>query len=688
MLLPLLLSLVGPWPLPASALQEVDPGAWNSPRVLALVEGGREARRGLSGEDGLASYQALTEGHIYFYVDPEEGERTLIRVDQVAVELFWEAPDLVRQRIVGERSETRLPVRDFRYYLDRLTLVQYGFGDEIQVGHGLDVADVPHPLAPLPGGDPALGPYDFRLADSLTLTLPGAPEPIRVYEIEVRPRDPSQPGMVGTFHLSRGDAQLVRMDFTFTPSSYVDRRNDRVSVELDYGLWDGRYWLPNRQVLEVRREIPELDLGVGTVIRAVLRVGDYRFDVPLPPELIHAPPVTTVAPGARAAYAFREGLFDAMERDGVASVATRADLRELQAEAARLLRNQVPSGLSPVRFHLPSLSSLAAYDRTRGLDLGLGATVRPRGTVQLRGSAGWAFAPSRPRAELALEGLTSGPWVVELRARWNGREDLGLAPAIAPFLGSASAIVLGEDYVDPWRVSGGSFRMARQLADGGRVRLGVGVERHASEQREVTTAPLGGERTFRPVPSVDEGVLARGTVGWWGAPGPLPLGARGDLRARGEGLVGEGGFSVRLEGESRLRWSPPGGEREVELRASAGTRLGDPLLQHRRLLGGRETLPGFPFRAFAGDHHVLAGLSAAHDLGSPLIRGRVGAHAGWTGGGAVDPWGIPGTGSVRVGLTAGVGLLFDLLRLEGARGLNGGEWQFLLSVDSRWWDWL
>jgi hypothetical protein len=34
-----------------------------------------------------------------------------------------------RQRIVGERSETRLPVRDFRYYLDRLTLVQYGFGD-------------------------------------------------------------------------------------------------------------------------------------------------------------------------------------------------------------------------------------------------------------------------------------------------------------------------------------------------------------------------------------------------------------------------------------------------------------------------------------------------------------------------------------------------------------------------------
>lgn len=691
MLLPLLLLILGFLP-PQDAAPDTGlhagPGAWNSPRVLELVGEAREARQAVRNEEGLDSYRALTEGHIYFFVDPEEGERALIRVDQVAVELFWEAPDQVRQRIVGERSETRLPVRDFRYYLDRLTLVQYGFGDEIQVGHGMDVADVPHPLAAQPGIDPSQEPYDFRLADSLTLTLPGVPEPLRVYELEVRPRDPSRPGIVGTFHLSRSDAQLVRMNFTFTPSSYVDRRNDRVSVELDYGLWEGRYWLPNRQLLEVRREIPELDLGVGTVIRAVLRVGEYRFDEPIPPELRFGPPITILPAAERVEFEFREGLFDGMARDGVASVATRVDPREIQARAARLLRNQTPSGLSPLRLHLPSISSFAAYDRARGLDLGAGVSFRATEVLHLRGSGGWAFAAALPRAELSLEGIRSGPWVVDVRGRWNGRGDLGVEPAIAPFLGTAGALALGEDYLDPWRISGGALRMERPFADGNRLRLELGVEKHASHRLEVGSAPLSSQRDFRPVLPVDEGILARGSVGWWGPGDRLPLGARGEIRAHGDALVGEDGLSVRLDGKLRMTWHPSRGERELQVEMAAGTRMGDPLLQHRRLLGGRGSIPGFPFRAFAGDHHINGGVIGAVDLGSPLIRGRMGAYGGWIGGGDPEPWGLPGSGNLRVGTTAGVGLLFDLLRLEGARGINGGEWQFLISVDPRWWDWL
>jgi hypothetical protein len=478
------------------------------------------------------------------------------------------------------------------------------------------------------------------------------------------------------------------MNFTFTPASYVDRRNDRVSVELDYGLWDGRYWLPNRQVLEVRREIPELDLRVGTVIRAVLRVGGYRFNEPTPPELLFAPPVTALPPWERQEYEFRDGLFDGMERDGVSSVATRADPRALQAEAARLLRNQAPSGLSPIRFHLPSVSSFAAYDRARGLHLGAGASVRPQGTLQLRGSVGWAFAAARPRAELALEGIASGHWVLAVRGRWNGRGDLGVQPAIAPFLGSAGALVLGEDYLDPWRISGGAFRMDRLLAEGGRLRLELGVEHHASDRLEVETAPLGGTRDFRPVLPIHEGFLARGGASWWGSMDRLPLALRADLHGRGEVLAGEGGASLRMEGETRIAWSPPGADREIQVDLTAGTTMGESLLQHRRLLGGRGTVPGFPFRAFAGDHHLHGSVVGAMDLGSPLVRGRLGGHGGWIGGGDLEPWGLEGSRNVRVGITAGVGLLFDLLRLEGARGLNGGEWQLLLSLDPRWWDWL
>jgi hypothetical protein len=225
-----------PHPLPA---QTTEAEGWNEPRVLELVQRAREARRTLITHGGLESYRALTEGHIYFFVDPEEGERALIRLDQVAVELRWQAPDIVQQHILGNRSETRLPVREFRYYLDRLTLVQYGFGDEIQVGSGMDVAGVPHPFAPLPGGDPNLAPYDFRLADSLAIRLPGEPEPIRMHELEVRPRDPAAPGILGRVLVDRRSGSIVRMQFTFTPASYVDRRTDRIEVELDYGLWEG-----------------------------------------------------------------------------------------------------------------------------------------------------------------------------------------------------------------------------------------------------------------------------------------------------------------------------------------------------------------------------------------------------------------------------------------------------------------
>ena len=48
-------------------------------------------------------------------------------------------------------------------------------------------------------------------------------------------------------------------------------------------------------------------------------------------------------------------------------------------------------------------------------------------------------------------------------------------------------------------------------------------------------------------------------------------------------------------------------------------------------------------------------------------------------------WGAGGTRTVRTSATLGLGLLWDLVRVDGARGLNGGEWQLLISLDPRWW---
>jgi hypothetical protein len=655
---------------------------------MELVRLGRQARRELAVDGELETYEALTEGHVYFYVDPEEGERSLIRVDQIAVELRWEAPDQVRQRIVGERSETRLPVREFRYYLDRLTLVQYGFGDEIQVGSGLDVAGVPHPLAHRADLEPEDGPYDFRISDSLTLTLPGQSEPLRLTEMEVRPRDPDTPGILGTLLLDRATGSIVRMRFGFTPASYVDPRTDRIQVEVDYGLWDGRYWLPNRQEIEVRRELPELDLGVGTVIRAVLQVGDYRFNVVHPPMFRELPPVTWAPQGDREGYEFHEGLLDAVERHGLTGVRTDADLRRLRAQATELLANRPPTGLSPLRFHVPRVSSAVRYSRAEGLVLGAGGSLRPTSTLRLRAHGGYAFGGGFPSGSVALDGVWGDGNGWDVRVGANQVRDLGLRPGSDPLLASLGALLRAEDYQDPFRSSSLRAGLEWTRADEWRVGAGLGLRRDRSLDLAESSSPLFDDRDFRPVRPVAAGEFVTGDLAA-GREVELPAGGRGRIVGRLESLIGgSDGWGTGMEAELDGRWGSPMGNRELEGHVHLRSWAGDPLAQGHRLLGGRGTVPGYAYRSWAGRHLATATLEAATDLRGPLIRMRAGLHAGWAGGGdpeVMESWNTPGSRGIRPAVTLGLGLGWDVIRLQGARGLRNGEWQLLLSVDPRWW---
>ncbi len=687
-LTPVLLAAVLPCAVHPEPLQAQEAGGWNEPRVLELVDRAREARRTLISHGELESYRALTEGHIYFFLDPEEGERALIRLDQVAVELRWQAPDIVQQHLLGERSETRLPVREFRYYLDRLTLVQYGFGDEIQVGSGMDVAGVPHPFAPLYGRDPLLAPYDFRLADSLSIHLPGEPEPIRLYELEVRPRDPSAPGILGRVLVDRRDANIVRMHFTFTPASYVDRRTDRIEVELDYGLWEGRYWLPNLQRIEVRRELPELDIGIGTVIRAVLRTRDYELNVTFPEMVPFLPPVTRAPTEALRSYAFAEGLFDALERDGLADAALDVDPREVRARATELLRNRPPSGLSPLRFHLPQISSGLRFNRAEGLYLGMGGSLTPRGDLRIRAHAGYAFGARTPSAEVRVEGGGDPTLRWTLGASARERADLGLTAGSDPILSSLSALTRGEDYLDPFYRSSAAASVEWMRAPGHSVRFEWGMESHRTLERVVETAPLDGDRTFRSVRPVTDGGFGRLGVSLR-EPLAWPGNGRGSLTAAARLLGGRAGRGVTLSGATQARWGPASGIRELSLSLRGEGWMGDPLPQAHRLLGGRATLPGFPYRSFAGTTALVGSLQGATDLRGPHLRLRGGIHGGWAGrldAGVAEAWGVDETDGVRLGVTLGLGVGWDLVRVEAARGLNGGEWQLLLSVDPGWWD--
>ena len=147
-------------------------GVWNDARALELIDRARVRREAPHADTTLRNYQAEAAGYVYFYLDRREtDERTLVKTDQIALEVYWAAPSLTKQRIIGLRDESKLPNR-MHYHLDHLTVVQDEFGDVIRLGDGDEVRDVTHPAA---GGADSI--YDFRVADSLTITLPGAPAP-------------------------------------------------------------------------------------------------------------------------------------------------------------------------------------------------------------------------------------------------------------------------------------------------------------------------------------------------------------------------------------------------------------------------------------------------------------------------------------------------------------------------------
>jgi hypothetical protein len=670
---------------------------WNEPNVLELVERGRQRRMAPLMDDALRNYRALAEGSIYFYIDPDFADPVLMRADQVAVELYWAPPDLTRQVLLGQRMEKRLPIRDFHYYIDRLTVVQNGFGDEIQVGEGMDVRNVVHPLA-----GAGAHHYDYRLADSLVLRLPGS-DPIRAYEVVVRPRNAELPGFVGSMYLDGASGALVRMTFGFTRASYVDPRNDYVRITLDHGLWQGRYWLPHEQQVVVRRELPELDLGAGTVIRASLRVTDYDFDLDLPAGFFQWPTVTAAPRAEREAYAFERGMYDDLVRDGLAMG---EDVRAIEREARRMLREQVLSGLPRTRPSVPAFSSMFRYNRIEGAFAGSGVRTTA-GDADLLVLGGYAFGAGRPSA--LLQARFDAGVDARVQAMLFHRELRDVAPsAAAPgALNTLAVLAAGRDYLDPFFASGGTLSVQRRLLPGASLRVGAGIEQQVPGTRVVASAPLGG-RALRGVFPFAEGTQAT-LFGELAGAAPAYRGARPSYALRLEGGAFEAGRYGAADATIALAGTGAQLGLSTELRLAGGTLLGAAPLQRHYFLGGPGTLPGHDFRSLIGRRFALAGADATWDVAFPWLGVRAFGAVGTVGGGAatVDTAAsgariratdgadraaaeVAATGA-RVRGTVGMGaaVLHGVLRIDLAHGIGPGGFPTLVfSIDPRLRPWL
>lgn len=680
------LLLLLPAPAPAAAQAA---GEWNDARTADLVERAIDRRSMEVVDTALQTYRADARGFVYFLLDaPELDRQSLVRTDQVALEVYWRSPNEIRQRIVGWREQRELPITRLHYYLDRLTVVQDNYGESIVIADGDNVRDVPHPVAA--GG---LGFYDYRLADSLTLRLPGLEDPVVVHEVQARPKDVTLPGIVGSVFLESASGALVRMAFTFTPAAYVDPRLDYINVTLENGLWGGRFWLPHEQRLEIRREMPELDLPFGTLIRTRMRISDYRFNEPLS-DLLFASrtPVTFAPPAKRESFPFEEPIDAGWRAEGIGQP---ADVAEIRREARELVRVQAISGLSRRRLGFGSASDLFRYNRAEGAAVGFGWGSR-MGSTSARVHGGWAFGPDHPTARVDL-GFGDAD-----RATFSGYVNRAL-DAGGELPASRAANTLGTlffatDWLDPFYASGGSGS-ARIPIGAGEYSLGgtVRVERQRSARLTQTFSLFGAPDDLRPVRPIDDGTHLSAGVSIRRDVGSVTRARWGELRAAMGSLERDDATALRFgraEVEAGATWSASRRRAAVDLLATGGMLFGEAPRQELFLHGGRGLLPGYDFRAFGGDRAAVARVVAAADITHPWLRGRLSGSLGWVGVGeagrrAATLWEVSGTEGVRGSAGVGVGLFYDLLRVDVVRGLStGGRTQLIVEFQPDFWDFL
>src|SRR3954464_10024606 len=158
--------------------------AWNDPRTLALVTRATERRASQIADTTLVDYKATAHGYVTFLAQFGEGfpePPKIVKADELGLEVYWRAPDLSKQRIMGRRDTLLLPT-DINYHRDHLGIVQNNFPGIIRLGDGDEVLDVPHPLSAA-----GLAAYDFAIGDSVRIRLPD--RTINVFAVRVRPKN-------------------------------------------------------------------------------------------------------------------------------------------------------------------------------------------------------------------------------------------------------------------------------------------------------------------------------------------------------------------------------------------------------------------------------------------------------------------------------------------------------------------
>jgi hypothetical protein len=578
--------------------------------------------------------------------------------------------------------------------------------------------------------------YTFASGDSMTWTLPDGRK-VRLREIAVRPRSPQWNLSVGSYWFDVETGTLVRAGYRLAVPLNVwtaieeEAREDETHVNpvvktlakavvspirfeitgitVEYGLFDGRYWLPRARSLAGTQQVSFAHMSVlieqsfsystingPTSLRAIVP-NQPPARRPEPPDSLtgdalrrwrdsvsrarvdarrafldslHKAPCDST--GRRVAARDRAGVSVAVEYPcDTKSLATSADFdkplydddESLFGAAQRdaLLSDALPFGAQALirlsELPRPNVEyglALTRYNRIEGFSTGLGVEQQLGAGYSAQLTGRFGFADREPNVELALTRSAAQRSIT--LAGYNRLVSANDWGSPLSFGASVSALLFGRDEGFYYRASGAELRGASE-------RKGLDWRLFGEQQRTAywrTTRSLGGD--FGPN-------VAAATGGWFGAGihwtrvrGMDPRGFRAGSDVRVEAATGDSSYG-RAAVDVILS-NGFAGHLTGSLSVSAGTSVGQLPSQRRWFLGGTQTIRGqSPDTAYSGNAFWMSRLETG--VGLSAYRLVAFGDLGWVG----DRRDIGNLVRPMSGVGVGYSVFDGLLRFEVARGL-------------------
>lgn len=556
------------------------------------------------------------------------------QVEQVQLEARWDRRGTFTQRLIGYRARQLAPMVSALNMVPRPWTAPALYGDRLALVFGGAPA-FRRPTRPY-GGSPAVHPlaadravyYRFTGGDTV-VTLRLGTRSVPLVQVNVEPRSDAPEALLlagfvlvdastGQLVRLRGRIQLVAPPDQSTTGRLLRRLGGvREVAYLDYenSEYDGRFWLPSTQRLEYQ-VLTGVTEGRAT-IRVQSRWRDVRLAVREAADSVAAEPLREPAYSLDLSAAAGDWNGWRTELGALTAAVSARDFDDVAPPAFR------PDGPSQWRWQARGLGDLLRVNRVEGVYAGLAGRLdlrdaRPGLTVRVLG--GWSFVPAEPTGAIEAA-YVRGPWVPSVRAERAPAATNDFGALLGRPGGNPVASLLGVedvDWVDRRLVAAG---VSRELgsAHTAAVRAEVALQRDAAYGEERTRGLLGG--VFRRNRPVDAGTAVRSRVqleaGRNVFTSPLAAGVGSVVSyERGDGDLAWQRAQAQVFAQRILHRVIVAARGDVAVVAGARVPV-----QQLLELGGAEGLPGYGYKAFAGDRAVAVRGALAYQL--PLLEDPV-----------------------------------------------------------------